>query len=249
MLMHPVVISSVLLFVFAQDVRWFIPERSRHLYDSAVKEFRSGQQDKAFKLLDKIVVAEPNCIVLQHRAAELYAQKGDFRSAISCADTVIKINANSREAFFIRGYSNYQLGNFAKAIDDFDVHIKSGIATSEVYALRAHCKRNLGDFRKSIDDYRTAYKAKKDPNYLYLVAECMCEQSDYKSAKREFEMIAKSHPEFSRAYVGIGFTCLMSNDSANADAAFKVAIQKDPALQKNVDDIKSWVRLNKAGDR
>ncbi len=84
---------------------------------------------------DKVIELSPNLIYAYFNKGNLYAEKHDYTSAISCFTEAINIKSDFGEAFYNRGMMYLQLGNMEKGVADLSKAGELGILSS-YYVLK-----------------------------------------------------------------------------------------------------------------
>ncbi|MEM9951276.1 MAG: tetratricopeptide repeat protein [Chloroflexota bacterium] len=83
-------------------------------------------------------------------------QNGEFRSALAKMDSAIEADPDNALAFFIRGFSNFQLGFTDDSLDDFSSAIDIEPWQTDYYLFRGDVYRADGSLTDALLDYDIA---------------------------------------------------------------------------------------------
>ena len=89
-------------------------------------------------------------------------RQAESREAIKDYDEAIRLNPQSAEAYFKRGFFYQNLGQGEQAIEDFDKAIRIDSQFAKAYSNRAYAYLNKGHYGQTIADCTSAIKL--DPN-------------------------------------------------------------------------------------
>ncbi len=89
---------------------------------------------------------------------------GNYDEAILLADKAIEIDPDYADAYYTRGYANWQKKLFEKAIEDFSMVIELQPGSPEAYINRGSIKSSMGLYDGCIEDQSAAIKLAMEQN-------------------------------------------------------------------------------------
>ncbi len=101
-------------------------------------------------------------------AIELNAKKEYQRSILFC-NLALDVSPGMSDAWFLRGFNNYQLSNLADAKVDFSVAINFAPAYAEAYYYRGKVKQAEGNWMGALKDMNQARKLDSSKSSFLLV--------------------------------------------------------------------------------
>jgi tetratricopeptide (TPR) repeat protein len=96
-----------------------------------------------------------------------YYTENNYEEAIYCLNTVIKIDPEYAEAYFIRAHTYYEMKNYEEAIADFTRCIDYNPNHAEAYYWRGAAYYDLDDYNNAISNYSKAIELDPDNTYYY----------------------------------------------------------------------------------
>ena len=121
-----------------------------------------------FVMLTPGVSAQETAINYLKIAIELNAKKEYQRSLLFC-NNALDIAPEMSDAWFLRGFNNYQLSNLDDAKVDFSVAINFAPAYAEAYYYRGKVKQAQGNWMGALKDMNQARKLDSSKSTLLLV--------------------------------------------------------------------------------
>ncbi len=140
-----------------------------------------------------------------------------------------KVNAESANFYFDRGYKKYVKGDYYGSISDFTKAIEIDPKDSGAYYNRAIVKHDLEDYYRAISDYTKAIEI--DPNYKEayynrgLVKEDL---NDNYGAISDYTKAIEIDPNYAKSYNNRGRLKHSLEDYYGAISDFIKAIEIDP---------------------
>lgn len=101
-------------------------------------------------------------------AIDLNAKK-DYQRSISFCNLALDEYPEMSDAWFLRGFNNYQLSNLADAKVDFSVAINFAPAYAEAYYYRGKVKQAEGNWMGALKDMNQARKLDSSKSSFLLV--------------------------------------------------------------------------------
>ena len=86
-------------------------------------------------------------------------RQAESREAIKDYDEAIRLNPQSAEAYYKRGFFYQNLGQGERAIEDFDKAIRIDPQFAKAYSNRAHAYLNKGHYGQAIADCTGGHQA------------------------------------------------------------------------------------------
>jgi tetratricopeptide (TPR) repeat protein len=114
------------------------------------------------------VSAQDNAIENLKIAIDLNAKKEYERSIVFC-NLALDAYPEMSDAWFLRGFNNYQLSNLADAKVDFSVAINFAPAYAEAYYYRGKVKQAEGNWMGALKDMNQARKLDSSKSSFLLV--------------------------------------------------------------------------------
>jgi hypothetical protein len=118
----------------------------------------SPPADPAITDLDRILRANPNDGAAYYKRGQLYAQHGDFGSAVKNFDEVIRLEPKNAEAFNNRCWSRAVLGELQPAMSDCDKALEIQPRYLDALDSRGFVNLKMGQHSNAIADYDAALR-------------------------------------------------------------------------------------------
>lgn len=100
----------------------------------------------------------------QKQAIKMVQDK-KYHEAIKVATNLIRLQPNNANAWYIRGFSRFQLEDYENAIKDFDKTIELNPEYSDAYIKRGKAKRATDNYWGALRDFIKARNS--DPYYTF----------------------------------------------------------------------------------
>jgi tetratricopeptide (TPR) repeat protein len=114
--------------------------------------------DPAITELDRKIRANPNDGAAYYKRGQLYAQHGDFGSAVKDFDEVIRLDPKDAEAFNNRCWARAVLGELQPAMRDCDKALEIRPRYLDAYDSRGFVNLKMGQHNNAIADYDAALR-------------------------------------------------------------------------------------------
>ncbi|MFI3261406.1 MAG: tetratricopeptide repeat protein [Rikenellaceae bacterium] len=151
---------------------------------------------------------------------------GKYNEAIEMLSTLIRVDNDSYEGYFLRGIAKYNLGDYVGAESDFTTAININSVYTDAYHYRAISRSFLGDFDNSIRDFDSAIDIRPDKEGIFYsrgIAYYMNQQFD--NAIIDFDYYIRKKPYVVDAYINRGSCYLMKKDTTMAFVDYNNAIR------------------------
>ncbi|MFI3267830.1 MAG: tetratricopeptide repeat protein [Rikenellaceae bacterium] len=151
---------------------------------------------------------------------------GKYNEAVEMLSTLIRVDAESYEGYFLRGIAKYNLGDYVGAESDFSTAIKINSVYTDAYHYRAISRSFLGDFDNSIRDFDMAIDIRPDKEGIYYsrgITYYMSQQ--FENAIVDFDYYIKKKPYVVDAYINRGSCYLMKGDTIMAFNNYNHAVK------------------------
>ena len=205
----------------------------------ARKEFSQAATE-----LSEAVKLAPNNVTARTALAAVRLASGDFNSAIKEAKTGIRLNPRNLKAVRILGSAYLQKGEIAKAKKVFEMIVEQVPQEASSHYQLGLIARNdkrwveaIGHFEQSLKNNRDSLQALTQLSNIHLV------KGDAKAARdRVLEQIEVS-PQNPLFYNLLGRLWMQAKDVAQAEIAFKKAIELDESVQASYLNLAELYRL------
>jgi tetratricopeptide (TPR) repeat protein len=114
--------------------------------------------DPAITELDRKIRANPNDGAAYYKRGQLYAQHGDFSSAVKDFDEVIRLDPKDAEAFNNRCWARAVLGELQPAMRDCDKALEIRPRYLDAFDSRGFVNLKMGQHNNAIADYDAALR-------------------------------------------------------------------------------------------
>ncbi len=128
---------------------------SKGEFAQALDDYAKAIQTKAF----------PVNTFAHFRRAELFEERGDYRSAINDYDAILKITPMSPDIYRRRARAYRGIGDYESALSDYTALVAINIRDSRAYDDRGDTYYAMSKYDKAIEDYSTAID--QDPKFVY----------------------------------------------------------------------------------
>jgi tetratricopeptide (TPR) repeat protein len=177
------------------------------------------------------------------RHGTVYANKGDYSTAISYYDKAIEINPNSYPAYIMRGMMFYYMGSFVTSTGCFSKAIQVRPDSAEAYnnrgmAYLAHkdYQEAKEDFKKAVELDQTQVEPHNNLGMIYM------NENDYDNALLHLKKALELDPRNGPSYFNIAIAYEKMGDHDNAIKFYKKAIDvKDKLSQGQIEKAKEQI--------
>lgn len=126
----------------------------------------------------------------------------DYITAIHYFDRALAAKPYLAEAYYQRGYAQFNLADYKAAEDDLNRAVMFNPFRVEYFQLRGLCRIHNLDYRGACDDYtRVLQDLPNDQNAHFNRALCSHELKDYPATHADLDYIIAHWPTFARSYV------------------------------------------------
>lgn len=158
---------------------------------------------------------------------------GKPREALAELNRTIEADANSAEAFTVRGVAYFELKEYANAQLDYEQAIKLAPDSYRPHYNRALLRAAQNDLVGAIKDYSDAIRLAPDTADSYLNrGQLFVQQGQTAPALNDFSQAIKLNPKNALAYYDRGNIRFQQRDLNGATADFRQAIVHDPSFGK-----------------
>jgi tetratricopeptide (TPR) repeat protein len=169
-----------------------------------------------------------------HRTRCVYlSEKREYKDALDCWDSVIKNNANDRNAYLDRAMVYYLTGQYAKALQD--ISYANGLKPLDIddVNLKANCLFKLGLPDSALTQFYVVYS--QDHNYKlvnYNIATTYFENGDATNALKYITQEIPHSPKCDSCY-GMQAMCLFElKRYRESEQAYSQALKCNPARKE-----------------
>ena len=167
-----------------------------------IKE-KQKEYEKAIYHYTKAIQLKPDFLEADayNNRGNVYAEKGDFDTAIKDFDTAIHLNPNYTDAYNNRGLTYAEKGDFDTAIKDFDTAIHLNPNYTDAYNNRGGSYYDKGNFDLAIQDFNTAIQLKPDHAAAYNNRGlAYANKGDFDTAIKDFDTAIQIDPNNTTAH-------------------------------------------------
>ena len=188
------------------------------------------------KTLIAIITGLMLCCVLPSRAQynrEYFFWMGrscmmnnDYQAAIRTLNTLLRVDDEAYEGYFLRGIAKYNLDDLLGAEEDFSTAIRLNPVYTQAYTYRAITRSRLGNYDDALHDFREAIELRPDlpgPYYSRGVTRLLNQQ--FKEAIEDFDKFIRQENKVADAFICRGLSYLHLKDTVRAYENFNTAIR------------------------
>jgi tetratricopeptide (TPR) repeat protein len=155
------------------------------------------------------------------------------REALAELNLAVEADANSAEAFTVRGVAYFELKEYANAQLDYEQAIKLAPDSYRPYYNRALLRTAQNDLAGAVKDYSDAIRLAPDTADTYLNrGQLFVQQGQTQPALNDFDQAIKLNPKNVLALYNRGNIRYQQRDLAGATSDFRQAIQYNPTFGK-----------------
>jgi tetratricopeptide (TPR) repeat protein len=157
-------------------------------------------------------------------------EEGDFKSAISYYDEVIRIKPDQREAYVKRSDAHQELGDYKTSLNGYNTIIKKFGDSSEALTGRGDVRSKLGDSEGAVADYNKALEINPNNYKTYDgIGNVLAKSGDNQGAMEKYNKALEINPSDYKAHDGLGDVHAKLGDYRNAISAYGKALKIQPA--------------------
>jgi tetratricopeptide (TPR) repeat protein len=230
--------ASAVLNQLQQTKDGFAPAKMRF----AAIDFAAGRQDNAFKKVDEVLARDPHDENALLEKGRFFMAQAKPAEAVKLADLVLKGNANSAPAHFLRAASLEGTGELDDAIQSFQEVIRLDpsafqpqLRLATLYLRRRNPKAAaelLGQVLKKQPQSGAAH---------YWYARTLLRLGDLVDTEREVAELVKDNPSSPDTQTLLGDFYWEKHDWARSRAAYTKALDLQPS---SLDALSGLVRVN-----
>ena len=202
-----------------------------------------GHCQESLKLAEEIQDKEGIVANLNNRGL-VYANKGNYDSAIRDYDKAIEIAPNYAMAFNNRGLAYVDKKDYATAIRDFSKAIEIAPDLAVVFYNRGTVyAENKKNYDAAIRDFNKAIKL--DPNFamaFYNRGLVYKNKGNYDAAIRDYNKAIKLDPNFAMAMANMGLAYKEKGDKENARIWWEKALERQKYLPDGGEAVRRWLK-------
>ncbi|MFI3333058.1 MAG: tetratricopeptide repeat protein [Rikenellaceae bacterium] len=150
----------------------------------------------------------------------------NYQEAISVLNSLLNVDENAYEGYFLRGIAKYNLNDLLGADADFSIAIEKNPVYTNAYINRAITRSRLGNYDDALRDFEEAIELRPDmpnPYYSRGVTRLLNQQAE--EAIKDFDEFIKYEKRYAEAYVNRGICYLQLKDTLNAMANFDMGVR------------------------
>ena len=150
----------------------------------------------------------------------------DYQEAIRTLNTLLRVDDEAFEGFFLRGIAKYNLDDLLGAEADFTTAIELNPVYTQAYTYRAITRSRLGNYDDALQDFREAIELRPDlpgPYYSRGVTRLLNQQ--FEEAISDFNKYIRQETKVADAYICRGLSYLHLKDTLAAYEDYDTAIR------------------------
>lgn len=146
--------------------------------------------------------------------ADTLLNRGDFESAITAYNKLIKKKTGSSQILYKRAYAHFNLEQYNEALQDVNTYLAS-TRDSQGYLLRAYIYEQTGNYADELNDINTLIAENVNPELLQWRASVAMEAGQYQVAQRDVQQLLKwQHSTQLLSFLGLTYYYQEQADSA-----------------------------------
>lgn len=155
-----------------------------------------------------------------------YMLNKDYQEAIRTLNTLLRVDEEAYEGYFLRGIAKFNLNDLIGAEADFSIAIDKNPVYTIAYTYRAITRLRLGNYDDALGDFREAIELRPDlpgPYYSRGITRLLNQQ--FEEAIRDFDQFILQENKVADAYIGRGEAYLNLKDTVRAYEDFDRAVR------------------------
>lgn len=174
---------------------------------------------------------EPEASREYYEKAQSYVAQDKLRAAVIELKNALQRNPQNGEARLLLGQVYVRLGDGSAAEKELRVARRHGISADRTVVVLARALLLQGQFEALLAETDTAAaNSAFEPEVGLLRAEALAGLGRPAEARQGYDAIVQSHPDDSRAYVGLARLALQERHFEDAEAQAKAALARNPGL-------------------
>ena len=152
--------------------------------------------------------------------------QNDFHEAIRTLNTLLRVDENAYEGYFLRGIAKYNLNDLLGADEDFTIAISKNPVFTTAYTYRAITRSRMGNYDDALKDFKEAIDLRPDlPNPYYSRGVTRLLNQQFSEAIEDFDKFIAQERKVADAYANRGVCYLYLKDTVRAYENFDTAIR------------------------
>ncbi len=149
-----------------------------------------------------------------------------YQEAIRTLNTLLRVDEDAFEGYFLRGIAKYNLDDLIGAEADFSTAIRLNPVYTQAYTYRAITRSRLGNYDDALQDFKEAIELRPDlpgPYYSRGVTRLLNQQ--FELAIADFDKFIRQENKVADAFICRGLSYLHLKDTVRAYENFDRAIR------------------------
>ncbi len=149
-----------------------------------------------------------------------------YQEAIRTLNTLLRVDEDAFEGYFLRGIAKYNLDDLIGAEADFSTAIRLNPVYTQAYTYRAITRSRLGNYDDALQDFKEAIELRPDlpgPYYSRGVTRLLNQQ--FELAIADFDKFIRQETKVADAFICRGLSYLHLKDTVRAYENFDRAIR------------------------
>jgi tetratricopeptide repeat protein len=155
-----------------------------------------------------------------------YMLNKDYQEAIRTLNTLLRVDEEAYEGYFLRGIAKFNLNDLIGAEADFSIAIDKNPVYTLAYTYRAITRLRLGNYDDALNDFQEAIELRPDlpgPYYSRGITRLLNQQ--FEEAIADFDQFILQENKVADAYIGRGEAYLNLRDTVRACEDFDRAVR------------------------
>lgn len=149
-----------------------------------------------------------------------------YRDAIRTLNTLLMVDKDAYEGYFLRGVAKYNLDDLLGADADFSTAIDKNPVYTMAYQYRAITRARLGNYDDALKDFEEALSLRPDQGGIYYSrGVTFLLSGQFQKAIDDFDNFIHYDPKVAEAYINRGLCYLSLGDTISARNNFDTAIR------------------------
>lgn len=150
----------------------------------------------------------------------------DYQEAIRTLNTLLRVDEDAYEGYFLRGIAKYNLDDLIGAEADFSIAIRKNPVYTQAYTYRAITRSRLGNYDDALQDFREAIDLRPDlPGAYYSRGVTRLLNQQFNEAIEDFDKFIRQENKVADAFICRGLSYLQLKDTTRAYENFDSAVR------------------------
>ncbi len=222
-----------------EAIQWFEKALRTNPWNATTQQdyaeccYRSNELERAIQWYDKALDENPYSTECWFGLAKAYSLKEDYAEAFNALDFVLAIDSAHQPAILLKAHVCFELKNYEAASGLYLKYAEKNPEESYPLYMAGECFFCLNQTNEALRHFQKAMKQSPDPDPFTIdifqdIAFCYAKHGQSKKALEIIEKVIQADDEGNPSpYILKGETYLMGRQPAEAEKAFRMALEKD----------------------